>query len=41
MGRENVTERQYSLLDRGGKRSTDKDNCTLGDGRRTEREKGR
>lgn len=31
-----MTEGQYSLLDRGGKRRTDKDNHTLGDGRRKE-----
>lgn len=36
-----MTGRQYSLLDRGKKRRTDKDNHTLGDGRRRERKKGR
>lgn len=34
MGWENVTEGQYSLLDRGKKRRTDKDNHTLGDGKK-------
>lgn len=36
MGRKNVAEGQYSLLDRVGKRRTDKDNHTLGDGGRRE-----
>lgn len=36
-----MTVGQYSLLDRGGKRRTDKDNHTLGDGRRRERKKER
>lgn len=31
-----VTEGQYSLLDRGGRKRRDKDNCTLGDGGRRE-----